>query len=77
MINEFKTEKELDGFRIEYLGKKGLLNDLFSAFKKIPSDQKKDFGAQIWADTVTAIKNNTSNCTIEILTPDFRAFKPL
>ena len=42
-----KTEKELDGFRIEYLGKKGLLNDLFSAFKKIPSDQKKDFGAAI------------------------------
>ncbi|MBT5353543.1 MAG: phenylalanine--tRNA ligase subunit alpha [Flavobacteriales bacterium] len=41
------SEEELSNFRIEYLGKKGLLNDLFSAFKEVPSDQKKDFGAAI------------------------------
>ena len=38
-----KSEEELDKFRIKYLGKKGLLNDLFSSFKKIPNEQKKEF----------------------------------
>ena len=48
-VNGFtpNSEEELNNFRIEYLGKKGLLNDLFSAFKEVPSDQKKDFGAAI------------------------------
>jgi len=42
-----KTEGELNAFRIEYLGKKGLLNDLFSSFREVPNDQKKEFGAAI------------------------------
>ena len=48
-VNVFtpNSEEEINSFRIEYLGKKGLLNDLFSAFKEVPSDQKKDFGAAI------------------------------
>ena len=48
-VNVFtpNSEEEINSFRIEYLGKKGLLNDLFSAFKEIPNDQKKDFGAAI------------------------------
>ncbi|MAX68547.1 MAG: phenylalanine--tRNA ligase subunit alpha [Flavobacteriales bacterium] len=48
-VNRFtpNSEEELNNFRIEYLGKKGLLNGLFSAFKEVPSDQKKDFGAAI------------------------------
>jgi len=41
------SKEELNNFRIEYLGKKGFLNDLFSTFKEVPSDQKKDFGAVI------------------------------
>ena len=48
-VNGFtpNSEEEVNNFRIEYLGKKGLLNDLFSAFKEVSSDQKKDFGAAI------------------------------
>ncbi len=48
-VNRFtpNSEEELNNFRIEYLGKKGFLNGLFSAFKEVPSDQKKDFGAAI------------------------------
>ncbi|MDC0201626.1 phenylalanine--tRNA ligase subunit alpha [Flavobacteriales bacterium] len=48
-VNVFtpNSEEEINSFRIEYLGKKGLLNDLFSAFKEIPNNQKKDFGAAI------------------------------
>lgn len=39
-----KSADELDQFRIQFLGKKGIMNDLFAAFKEVPGDQKKDFG---------------------------------
>jgi len=39
-----KNLEELEQFRIQYLGKKGKMNDLFAAFKEVPNDQKKDFG---------------------------------
>ncbi len=35
---------EIENFRIKYLGKKGILNDLFSRFKEVPNDQKKEVG---------------------------------
>ena len=38
---------DLDGieqFRIEYAGKKGILNDLFTAFRRVPNQEKKEFG---------------------------------
>lgn len=35
---------ELEAFRIQYLGKKGILNDLFAAFKSVPNEEKKEFG---------------------------------
>ena len=41
------SEEELNNFRIEYLGKKGLLNNLFSSFREIPNEQKKELGASI------------------------------
>jgi phenylalanyl-tRNA synthetase alpha chain len=37
----------LESFRIKFLGKKGILTDLFTAFKDVPADQKKMFGQQI------------------------------
>jgi len=39
-----KNLDELEQFRIQYLGKKGKMNDLFAAFKEVPNDQKKAFG---------------------------------
>ena len=39
-------------------------------------DLKKDFGAQIWFNTVKLIKEKVPDCTVEILTPDFRYYKP-
>ena len=36
--------EELEQFRIQYLGKKGKMNNLFAAFKEVPNDQKRDFG---------------------------------
>ena len=39
-----KTKDELEQFRIQYLGKKGVLNDFFAAFKEVPNEEKKTFG---------------------------------
>jgi phenylalanyl-tRNA synthetase alpha chain len=38
---------EIEAFRIEYLGKKGFLNQFFAEFKNVPNDEKKDFGQAI------------------------------
>ncbi len=37
----------LEAFRIRFLGSKGILKDLFAAFKTIPNEQKKEFGQVI------------------------------
>ena len=39
-----KNHEELEVFRVNFLGKKGVLSDLFVAFKTVPKEQKKDFG---------------------------------
>ncbi|MCR4659473.1 MAG: phenylalanine--tRNA ligase subunit alpha [Bacteroidales bacterium] len=39
---DMAAEAEL--FRIKYLGKKGIINDLFEQFKTMPNDQKKSLG---------------------------------
>ena len=46
LSKQIKTDN-LDGekLRIKYLGKKGLLKDLFAEMKSIPADKKKEFGA--------------------------------
>ena len=39
-----KNTEEIEVFRITYLGKKGVMNDLFATFKAVPNKQKKAFG---------------------------------
>lgn len=48
-VEAFKTEsaKEVEAFRIKYLGKKGILNDFFASFKEVPNEQKKEFGQAV------------------------------
>ena len=41
------TLEEIEQFRIKYLGKKGVLTDLFSSFKQVPAEQKREFGQKI------------------------------
>lgn len=41
------TKEDVEQFRIKYLGKKGILADLFSHFKDVPGDQKKEVGQKI------------------------------
>ncbi|MEN8248641.1 MAG: phenylalanine--tRNA ligase subunit alpha [Bacteroidota bacterium] len=42
-----KTKEELEAFRMEFISKKSLINDLFSKMKEIPADEKKAFGLQV------------------------------
>ena len=48
-VNKYtpKSQEDLNIFKIEYLGKKGVLNNLFSTFKGVPVEQKKEFGSSI------------------------------
>ena len=39
-----KSEKELDAFRITFLGKRGKITSLFASFKNVPAKNKKEFG---------------------------------
>ena len=39
-----QSKEEVEAFRIKYLGKKGILNDFFAAFKEVPPQEKKDYG---------------------------------
>jgi len=39
-------------------------------------DLKNDYGADIWAKTIQQIRIQDPNCTIEVLTPDFRDYRP-
>lgn len=44
-IEDFKDKAaEVEKFRVRFLGRKGVLNDLFEQFKALPGDQKKDVG---------------------------------
>ena len=42
-----KTKEEVENFRIQYLGKKGLLNQFFAEFKNVSNDKKKEFGQAV------------------------------
>ena len=56
-VKKFSSQdsKEIESFKIEFLGRKGVINDLFSDFKNVPSDQKKEYGQKI-----NELKNLTS-----------------
>ena len=45
-VNDLKASEinDVENIRIQYLGKKGLLNDLFLEFKAAPSQEKKEIG---------------------------------
>jgi len=39
-------------------------------------DLKNDYGAEIWAETIYQIRQYVPKCTIEVLVPDFRNYRP-
>ncbi|MDC1034247.1 phenylalanine--tRNA ligase subunit alpha [Flavobacteriaceae bacterium] len=48
-LNKFDSKdiNEIESLKIKFLGRKGIINELFSDFKNVPSDQKKEFGQKI------------------------------
>ena len=72
--NSFTTNSatELEAFRIKFLGKKGVLNDLFADFKSVPNDQKKAYGQAINTlkstaqEKVNSIKTNLESSTSSV-----------
>ncbi len=68
-VKSFETKdlKELENFRIKFLGKKGILNQLFAEFKNVPNEEKKLFGQkinqlkQVATGKVQSIKENLEN----------------
>ena len=47
---------DIEQFRIKYLGKKGIISELFGQFKDVPNDQKKEIG-QMLNQLKTAAQN--------------------
>ena len=68
-IEAFATNKadELEQFRIKYLGKKGIINDLFEDFKNVVKEEKKEVGQSLnklknaAQDKIDAIKGIIEN----------------
>jgi phenylalanyl-tRNA synthetase alpha chain len=53
--------ESIENFRIKFLGKKGILNDLFAEFKNVAASDRKEFGKAI-----NTLKNNAQNKVNEL-----------
>ncbi len=42
-----RNKDEAEQFRLQYLSKKGTIQDLFKAFREVPTEEKKAFGAAL------------------------------
>ncbi|MDX2083446.1 MAG: phenylalanine--tRNA ligase subunit alpha [Rickettsiales bacterium] len=69
-ISEIKNKQQLEEIRVNFLGKKGLVTELFSQLKNLSAEEKKSFGALInqLRDQVTkkidAIKEDFENAEL-------------
>lgn len=55
-LEKIKNYKELDNLKIKYLGRKGLINELFKKIKSIPNSEVKEYGLKL-----NEIKNEIKN----------------
>jgi phenylalanyl-tRNA synthetase alpha chain len=60
-------KEELEAYRLQYLGKKGVLTDLFAMMKEVPAEQRKEFGQlvnklkNVAEEKVNAIREQLEN----------------
>ena len=65
------TLEEVEAFRVEYAGKKGILNTLFASFREVPNEDKKAFGQVLntlktaGAEKVERLKSSLSSSVQE------------
>lgn len=60
-----KDADEIEKFRINYSGKKGILNQLFAAFREVPNEEKKEFG-QILNQLKSAVSDKIEVLKLEL-----------
>ena len=82
-VKKFSSQdsNEIESFKIEYLGRKGVINDLFSDFKNVPADQKKEYGQKInelknltskkYEDLKLGVKQSSKSTTEDYTKPGF------
>ena len=82
-VKKFSSQdsNEIESFKIEFLGRKGVINDLFSDFKNVPADQKKEYGQKInelknltskkYEDLKLGVKQSTKSTTEAYTKPGF------
>ena len=47
-VEKFKDKAaDIEMFRVKYLGKKGIIADLFEQFKSVPNEEKKELGKSL------------------------------
>jgi phenylalanyl-tRNA synthetase alpha chain len=73
---QITTAQQVEAFRLQYLSKKGRLNDLFEAFKLVPNSEKKELGKLLnllkqtaqhkWEEANSRFKQISSNKTNDI-----------
>lgn len=44
---QVENSKDLEDFRLKFLSKKGVINELFEDFKKVSREQKREFGQEL------------------------------
>lgn len=66
---EIKSRKDLDDFRIRFLGSKGILKELYASLRLIPNEQKKEFGQKI--NSLKIIAEDKLSESTELLENDF------
>ena len=82
-VKKFSSQdsNEIESFKIEFLGRKGVINDLFSDFKNVPVDQKKEYGQKInelknltskkYEDLKLGVRQSTKSITEDYTKPGF------
>lgn len=62
-------EKELEALRIKYLSKKGVMNELMTAFRDVPNEQKRELGQKL--NTLkTALQDKINGLRASLATKD-------
>ena len=61
-----KEAEEIEQFRISYSGKKGILNQLFAAFREVSNEEKKEFG-QILNQLKSAVSDKIEVLKLELI----------
>jgi len=56
------TKEEAENLRIKYIGRNGILNDLFDEFKTVPNEQKRSVG-----QAINTLKNNIQEKIDELI----------